>query len=184
LGPEDLPQLGDPGIEGLTAANIAPIRVSAITARAKKVRELRDACPKFLKSILSKFSVVSQLLIEADSEWSEAKAAENPDALVEIIRRTHFTHVDGATPAAAKDNLFKVFAKLEQGSSKEISLFKKEFDTLMRCWEAGGAPERDQEHQTLRFLEKLDKERHGSMLTVLKNNRATGMGFPATVDAA
>jgi hypothetical protein len=46
-GPEDLPQLGDPCMEGLTAANIASIRVSAITARAKKVRELRDACPKF-----------------------------------------------------------------------------------------------------------------------------------------
>jgi hypothetical protein len=47
LGPEDLPQLGDSGIEGLTAANIASIRVLAITACAKKVIELHDAFPKF-----------------------------------------------------------------------------------------------------------------------------------------
>jgi hypothetical protein len=51
LGPEALPQLGDPVMVGLTAANIASIRVSAITARAKKVRELRNACPKFFNSI-------------------------------------------------------------------------------------------------------------------------------------
>jgi hypothetical protein len=67
LGPEDFPQLSDPScMEGLTSANIASIRVSAITARAKKFRELRDACPTFFNSILSKASVTSQLLIEVD----------------------------------------------------------------------------------------------------------------------
>jgi hypothetical protein len=127
--------------------------------------------------------VASRLLIEADGEWAEAMAADNPNALVEIIHRTNCTHADGATPAAAKVDLFKVFAKLEQGPSQEISLFKKQFDTLMRCWEAGGSPEKDQDQQAIWFLEKLDKERHGSMLTVLKNNRDACMRFPATVDA-
>ena len=184
LGPEDIPQQDDPGMEGLTAANLNSIRVSAIVARAKKVRELREEQPKFFNAILSKVSVASQLLIEADGEWAAAKAAENPNALVAIIHRTHFTHVDGATPAAARVNLLKIFAEFEQGPTQEISLFKKEFDTLLRCWEAAGAPEMDQEQQAIWFLEKLDKERHGSMLTVLKNNRAAGMTFPATVDAA
>ena len=87
--------------------------------------------PEVFNCILSKFSVAFQLLIEVDVEWAETKAAENPNALVEIIHRTHFTHVDGVTPAAAKFNLFKVFAKLEQGPSQEISFLKKEFDTLM-----------------------------------------------------
>ena len=54
----------------------------------------------------------------------------------------------------------------------------------MQCWDAGGAPEMDQEQQAIWFLENLDKERHGSMLTVLKNNYASGLGFPATVEAA
>ncbi len=54
----------------------------------------------------------------------------------------------------------------------------------MRCWEAGDAPEMNQEQQAIWFLEKLDKERQGSMLTVLKNNRVAGMGFQAVVDVA
>ncbi len=101
-----------------------------------------------------------------------------------IIHRTHFTHVDGATPATAKVNLLKVLAKLEQGPIQEISLFKKEVDTLLRCYEAAGAPEMDEEQRAIWFLERLDKERHGSMLTVLKNNHAAGMAFPVTVEAA
>jgi len=67
-----------------------------------------------------------------------------------------------------------VFAKLKQGPSQETSIFK-EFDTFIRCWEAGGAPEIEQEQQAIRFLEKLDKERHSSMLTVLKNNRVADL---------
>jgi hypothetical protein len=39
--------------------------------------------------------------MEVDGEWAEAKAAENPNTLMEMIHLTHFTHVDGATPAAA-----------------------------------------------------------------------------------
>jgi hypothetical protein len=42
----------------------------------------------------------------------------------------------------------------------------------------------NQEQLAVWFLEKLDKERHGSILTVLKNNRTACMGFPAIVDAA
>jgi len=108
--------------------------------------------PEVFNCILSKFSVAFQLLIEVDVEWAETKAAENPNALVEIIHRTHLTYVDGATPVAANVNLLKVFAKLVLGPSQEISLFKKYFDTLMRCWEAGGAPEMDQEKQSIYFL--------------------------------
>ncbi len=85
-----------------------------------------------------------QLLIEADGEWVEAKDAGSHNALVEIIHRTHFTHVEGASPAAAAVDLFKVFAKLEQGPFHELYIFKKKLDTLMRCWEAGGAPDMDQ----------------------------------------
>jgi hypothetical protein len=77
-------------------------------------------------------------------------------------------------------NLLKVFVDIEQGPTQEISLFKKEFDTLLRCWEAAGAPQMDQEQQATWFLEKLDKERHGSMLTVLENDRVAKMAFPVT----
>jgi len=54
-----------------------------------------------------KISIASQLLIEADGESAAAKAAEEPNALVAIVHRTHFTHVDGATPAMAKISMQK-----------------------------------------------------------------------------
>ncbi len=78
LGPEDAPQQSDLGMEGLTTENLNSIRVLAIVERAKKVRELRDDQPKLFNSILSKVSVASQLIIEADGEWDAAKAAEDP----------------------------------------------------------------------------------------------------------
>ncbi len=102
LGHEDLPQLSDPSMEGLSAANISYIHISDITSRAKRVREIRYAHPVFLNSILSKVIVASHLLIEADGEWAEVKAAENPNALVEKIHRTKFTHVDGVTSPLQK----------------------------------------------------------------------------------
>ena len=64
----DLPQVGDPGMEGPTIANLNAIRVSGITDHAEKKRELRDEQPKFFNDILLKISVASQLLIEADGE--------------------------------------------------------------------------------------------------------------------
>ena len=180
----DLPQVGDPGMEGLTIANINAIRVSVITDHAKKKREMRDEQPKFFNDILLKISVASQLLIEADGEWAAAKAAEDPNALVAIIHRTHFTHVGGATPAMAKINMQKSFNALEQGPSRSISEFKKEFDTLLRCMRGAGIPEMDGETLAIWFLEKLDQVRHGSMVLYLTNGRAAGQAFPATADEA
>jgi hypothetical protein len=63
-----------------------------ITAHARKKRELRDELPQFFDDILLKISVASKLLIEADGEWAAAKAAEDPNALVAIVHRTHFIH--------------------------------------------------------------------------------------------
>jgi len=141
----DLPQAGDPGMEGLTIANLNAIRVSAITDHAKKKREMRDEQPKLFNDILLKISVASQLLIKADGKWAAAKAAEDPNALVAIIHWTHFTHVGGITLAMAKINMQKSFSALEQGPSRSISEFKKEFDTLQRCLRGAGIPEMDGE---------------------------------------
>ena len=121
LEAEDVPQSDKPGMEGLSAANLNLIRVSAITAHAKKKRELRDELPKFFNDILLKISVASQLLIEADGEWAAVKAAEDPNAHVAIVYRTHSTHVGGATPAMAKINMQKSFNAHEQGPSRSIS---------------------------------------------------------------
>ena len=184
LEADDVPQADDPGMEDLSAASLNAIRVSAITAHAKKKRELRDELPKFFNDILLKISVASQLLIEADGEWAAAKAAEDPNALVAIVHRTHFTHVGGATPAMAKINMQKSFNALEQGPSRSISEFKKEFDTLVRCMRGANIPEMDGETSAIWFLEKLDQVRHGAMVLYLTNGRVAGQAFPATADEA
>jgi hypothetical protein len=122
-------------MEGLTAANIQAIRVSVVTAHSKKKRELRDEQPKFFNDILLKISVASQLLIEADGDWAATKAAEDPNVLVAIIHRTHFTHVGGATPAMAKINMQKSFNSLEQGPSRSISSRKNSTPCYAACGE-------------------------------------------------
>jgi hypothetical protein len=48
-----------------------------------------------------------------------------------IIHRTPFIHIDGATPAAAKVSLLKMFAKLEQGPIQDLSLSSKQFEILL-----------------------------------------------------
>ena len=104
-------------MEGISAANLNAIRVSAITAHAKKKKELRDELPKLFNDILLKISVASKLLIKADRDWAAVKAAEDPNALVAIVHRTHFTYVGGAIPAMAKINTQESFNALEQGPS-------------------------------------------------------------------
>ncbi len=102
---DDVPHAEDPSMEGSSTANLNVIRVSAITAHAKMERELRDELPKFFNDIFFKISVASQLPIEADGEWAAAKAAEDSNALVDIVHRMHFTHVGCATPAMANINM-------------------------------------------------------------------------------
>ncbi len=66
LEADDVPKVDDPGMEGLSASNLNAIRISAITAHAKKKREPKDELPKFFNAIPLKISVATQLLIEAD----------------------------------------------------------------------------------------------------------------------
>jgi hypothetical protein len=113
LEADNVPQADDPDMEGLSTANLNAIRVSVITAHAKKKRELRDELPKFLNDILSNISVASRLLIEANGDWAAAKAAEDPNVLVAIVHRIHLTHVGGVTSVIAKINIQKSFNALE-----------------------------------------------------------------------
>jgi hypothetical protein len=59
LEADDVQQADDPGIEGLSATILNTIRVSVITAHAKKKRELRDELPKCFNFILLQKIAVS-----------------------------------------------------------------------------------------------------------------------------
>jgi hypothetical protein len=69
-----------------------------------------------------KISVASQLLFEADGEWAVAKAAEDPNALVAIIHRTHFTHVGGATLATVLQYATVIFYYIVGSSILVVNL--------------------------------------------------------------
>ncbi len=145
---------------------------------------MRGELPKLFNEILLKINVASQLLIEADKEWAAAKVTEDPNALVAIVHRTHFTHVAGATPAMDRINMKKSFNALEQGPLRSISEFKKGFDTLVRCMRGADIPEMDGETSAICFLEKLYQVRHSAMVLYLTNGRAAGQAFTATADEA
>jgi hypothetical protein len=168
----------------LSAANIMQMRVAAHAARAKVVRKPAEIKPKFFNAIFARTSVESRLLNEADGDFVATNAALDPNALVAIIYRTHFTHVDGATAVEAIDNLEAMFSNLRQGPTQSIAVFKKEFDTQCQCLEIAGAPSLDPQRLALKFLKKLDQVRHGAMIVHLMNGRSAGGAFPETVDAA
>jgi hypothetical protein len=106
--------------------------------RIKEVCKLALGKPKFFLVILQRTSVASRLLIEADGGWISAKAASNPNVVAAITRRTHFSHVDGATAIEAKANIESNFNDLHQGPTQCIVVVKKEFYTYVRALEIVG----------------------------------------------
>ena len=101
------------------------MRVAAHAARAKEVRKLAEIKPKFFNATFARTSEASRILIEADGDFAAVNAALDPNALVVIIHRTHFTHVGGATAVEAIDNLEAMFTILRQGPTQNIAVFKK-----------------------------------------------------------
>ena len=174
----------EPDLPNYTSAQIQSLRLQAHTERNKEVRKLALDKPKLFAAILQRTSVASRLLIEADGDWIAAKAASDPNALAAIIRRTHFSHVDGATAMEAKDNIESNFNDLRQGPTQSIAVFKKEFDTQVRALEVAGGDPISPEQLALEFLKKLDQVRHGAMLVHLLNGRSAGGAFPSTANDA
>jgi hypothetical protein len=137
--PEDYIPMDKPDQPAYTHAQLTTLRLGAHAARSKEVRRLALGKPKFFSAVYARTSVASCLLIEADGDFPAAKAALDPNALVAIIQKTQFTHVDGATAVEARENLEETFGTLRQGPAQNISDFKKEFDTQVRCLEIAGA---------------------------------------------
>jgi hypothetical protein len=126
--------LYEPDQPNLTAAQIQPLRLQAHIERNKEVRKLALDKPKFFAAFLQRTSVASRLLVEAHGGWIAARAASDPNYLAAIIRRTHFSHVDGATAIKANDNTESNLDDLRQGPTQSITTFKKEFDTRDCGW--------------------------------------------------
>ncbi len=79
------------------------------------MRKLTEIKPKFFNAIFARTSVASRLSIEADGDFAAANASLDTNALVAIIHRTDFTHVDDETAVEAIDNLEAMFSNLKLG---------------------------------------------------------------------
>ena len=85
----------------------------------------------------------------------------------------------------AKIDMQKSSNALEQGLSRSMSEFKKEFDILVRCMRGTHIPEMNGETSAIWFLEnQLDQDRHGAMMLYLTNGRVIGQAFPETTHEA
>jgi len=90
---------------------LTTLRLGVHAARSKEVRRLALEKPKFCSAVYTRTYVASRLLIEADGEFPAASAALDPNALVAIIHKTHFTNVDGVAAVEARGNLEETFGR-------------------------------------------------------------------------
>jgi hypothetical protein len=154
--------IDEPDQPAYTHAQLMKLRLGAHATRSKEVRRLALDKPKFFSAVHARTSVASRQLIEADDDFPATKAALEPNALVAIIHKTYFTHVDGATSVEVRENLEETFGRLRQGPVHNISDFK-EFDTQVRGLEIAGADPKSPKQLALKFVKKLDQViRHGS----------------------
>lgn len=171
--------------DGFSPANLMTIRIAAIVARNKVIGDLKVEKTKFYMAIFATIGLRSRTLIKADTAFAAASLANDPNALLAIVRRTHFTHVAGGNPASIIEDLEETFNKLMQGPTQSVSEFKAEFDTQLETLASTDATVFSQERLALKFLKKLDPVRHGRMVSQLNNNQMAGMpGFPTTVQQA
>ena len=81
------------------------LRIGAHADRSKELRRLALYKPEFFSAVYARTSVAFRLRIEADGDFPAAKAALDPNILVAIIHKAHFTHVVGATAVEARGHL-------------------------------------------------------------------------------
>lgn len=173
------------GVPELSAAQLAGLRVDALTIRLKAVQSQVETNPKFYNAIYARIGKDSRLLIGGDADYAAADTASDPNLLLALARRTHFTHVGGAVnPAKAREDLEQIFNDLKQKPNEPVAAFKTEFDEQLRTLASAGAPAIEPDRLVLKFLRKLDQARHGPMVVQLTNTQAAGGAFPATVEAA
>jgi len=84
----------------------------------------------------------------------------------------------------AKINMQTSFNILKQGPFRDISEFKKEFNTLVRCMWGANIPEMVGKTFGIWLLEKQNTFRHCAKTLYITNGITAGQSIPATADEA
>lgn len=179
-----------PGM-AMNAGERRELWLKAFVARTAELKAVEDEGKAFYRAVWATLSDESQTVVlgVAGSGGADGWATnERPNELCAAIRATHFTLENGADgPMMANMNLlvkedaFKAFKQLPGVS---IASFKTEFLEQVASLEAAGVAVDPQPLKAAKFLMKLDRARHQTMLVKLRNDAARGTPYPQTVDDA
>jgi Zinc knuckle len=120
--------------------------------------------------------------------YEAAKSTRNVIKLWQYIRKSHLTHMYGASDnmraVNVNDQKMK-FNNMRQGDREYVSDFKTRYDNQLKANEGVGIVADDESLVAIDFLSKLDPKRFTSMLTVLRNNAAINVSsYPTTLAGA
>ena len=185
----DYAPLIDPNeaLPDMTPAALGRLREKAEEDRNKDVRQLRKDRPKLFALMHKNISIGSWEIIRQSVGFAENEAEKDPHVLWRIILRTHLTAIQGQNATMRrmdKSNVENSFAIMRQRSNEYISAFKQRFDDALTTLVSAGVDEMDDATQAVKFLEKLDDSRYGSMNAQLKNGARLGHEYPANLHAA
>ena len=173
-------------VEGLSDADIAGLRMTALKARVTRVQATHDKEQLFYETLLSECSYDSQQKMAADQAFGEISTDMDPYELWLLIEKIHFTEECETNPALKLVNEVKkenAFESLRMPRGMPLEHFKKEFDTKYTHAVSLGMAETDPAKLAIKFLLKLDEQRFGSLRTELENVSLAGSkkAYPKTV---
>jgi hypothetical protein len=172
------------GQVAMTPAVIMRLRESAIIARTKEVKKLRDLKPQLYAKLWKQLSEDSAVNISAHEDFDETHRNSDPFALWKIIVYTHLTHVNGAGAELVeliRDNELDKFRAIVQSTKETIGEFLVKFKRAHVVLVAAGIPEFTEPQKAIQLLKKLDKNRHGAMFAELCNSAQRGEKLPQTL---
>jgi hypothetical protein len=169
-------------------ALITKMHGNAVDSRRRKIEEQELNLTKMWPLVYSCMSPQSQAKVKEFPGYEIAKSTRDVIKLWEYIRKSHLTHMYGATDKMravnVNDQKMK-FNNMRQGDREFVSDFKTRYDNQLKANEGVGIVAEDESLVAIDFLSKLDPKRFTSMLTVLRNNAAINVSsYPTTLAGA
>ena len=121
--------------------------------------------------------------VKADSGYAAARAADDPLALLRIVRRVHSICIGKMSPQQAIWSAQKRYNMIRQPPGGTMGDYKAAFElALDNLRSLNVQPLPSDQDQARHFLMNLDAHQHGEFINLVLNNEAAGIGtFPATV---
>ena len=171
----DLPQA--------TAAQVNDVLKSAYAEHFKMVARDAEHYAEMFGLMQQVISVEGMDKVKADTGYAAAREADDPVALLTIVKKVHSICVGQMTSAQAIWAAQKRYSTIRQLPGVSMGDYKAAFELVlsnMRALQVNPLP--TEEQQARHFLMGLDSTRHGEYINLVLNNELSGIGvFPATI---